>query len=87
MILWLAQGEKRNMFVSFGEPQKACSRINESYARMRRWRSTARFNSDSLFCKEASMAERIKIGALNKVEFLISSCTKSVSVQQIQKPS
>ena len=34
-------------------------------------RAVARFNSDNLFCREASMAEP------NKEEFLISNCTKS----------
>ena len=41
---------------------------------MRRRRLAARFNSDNLFSREASES-----GAPINVEFLISSCTKSVS--------
>ena len=65
--------------MSFGEPWEAFSRIKESCDGMRRRRSAARFDTDNLFSREASMAEPTKSGAPYNVEFLISSCTKSVS--------
>ena len=74
----LALGEERNMRMSFVEAQEAFSKINESWAGIRRMRSTARFNSDNLLSWEASTAELIESGAPNKEEFFISSCIKSV---------
>ena len=72
------------MWVSFGEPHEVFSRINESYAGKRRRQSVARFNSDNLFCREASMAEPNESEAPDKEEFLISNCTKCVSSASCQ---
>ena len=64
-ILWLAQGEERNVWVILEVPQEAFGRINESCAGIRR-RSAARFNSNNLFCRVTSMAKPIENGAPNK---------------------
>ena len=46
---------------------------------MRQRRSAASFNSDNLFSRDTPMGKPTESGAPNNVEFVISSCTKSVS--------